>query len=252
MLQSPTRSLSQPNKKTSRLRRFFSSLLAGFRYRIYGLFTARIKPVSESILEGVARDDQDFRHFSFTFALVAISARAACAGGPLTREKYLAFRESFPLKAGICGKIRALFTLACSDQTPLDHYVRQIMYSYPKHDELYTSIIKHLFRIATADGTLAREAERVLASVALMLDIPPATYNQIHSHYAGPVSAHQVLGVKANAKPHVLKQRYHALMRSYHPDRFASDDLSPELQSLLQLKSSEINTAYRILSKRAA
>ena len=47
-------------------------------------------------------------------------------------------------------------------------------------------------------------------------------------------------------------ERYRELMRRYHPDRFAHQSVSPEVALLLQLKSSEINQAYRWLSKKAA
>ena len=44
----------------------------------------------------------------------------------------------------------------------------------------------------------------------------------------------------------------HAFMQRYHPDRFGGQQISPELDMLLQLKTSEINAAYSQLSKRAA
>ena len=47
-------------------------------------------------------------------------------------------------------------------------------------------------------------------------------------------------------------ERYRELMRTWHPDRFAGHDVSPEVAMLLELKASEINAAYRTLSKRAA
>ena len=239
-------------RKTSRTRRLIDGIRASLSYRLHRLRTPTGKPLSSSILHNLSEGDADFRHMSFTFAIVAISARIACADGALTREKYLAFRESFPLKSSICGKIRSLFTLACSDQTPLDHYVTQIKYSYPDKRELYTSIVGHLFRIASADGMLSRDTEHLLASVSHGLDIPPAAYNELHARYTGGTQAHKILGVSAHAKPQTLKKRYHELMRSYHPDRFSGHDLSPELESLLKLKASEINAAYRALSKRAA
>jgi len=242
-------------KKASELakpKHLFARLMAGWRYRWQGWVAPAGKPLSNSILQGIAGDDRQFKHMSFTFSLVALSARVACADGALTREKYIAFRESFPLKGGICSKIRSLFTLACTDRTPLMHYITHIKYSHPKHTELYVSVVDHLFRIASADGLISREEEQVLADVAHGLDIPAASYARLRAKYEQPSPAHRVLGLPSRVKPRELKKRYHELMRNYHPDRFSGIELSPELQSLLELKASEINEAYRVLRKKAA
>ena len=235
------------NKRTSWLQRISGAFFARVRYWIYGWRTPVARPLSPKLLKAIRNGGDEFKHLSFTFALVAISARIACADGPLTREKYVAFRESFPLKGGICSRLRSLFTSACADQTPIEHYITQIKYAYPKHPELHFSILDHLFRTATADGALSRDAERLLATIAHGLDVAPVTYSRIHARYTQLPQAHSILGVKANAKPHLLKKRYYALMRDYHPDRFGGDALSPELQTLLELKSSQISSAYKSL-----
>jgi DnaJ like chaperone protein len=231
------------------------SMMAGLRYRVQRWMVLPCKLPSESILNGLSaqtQKDEAFRHIAFTFAVIALSARVACADGPLTREKYIAFRESFPLKGGVCGKIRNLFTLACANTTPFDHYVTQVKYMYPGKTELFSSLVERLFRIAAADGIISREEESLLGAIATMLDISPAEFADIRSRYDRPSKAHQVLGVGTQVTAATLKKRYHELMRHYHPDRFATDNLSPELQLLLKLKASEINAAYRVLAKRAA
>lgn len=225
--------------------------LAGFRYRVQGWMSGE-KPLDASILNSISPDDDDFRHLSFTFAVIALSARVAIADGTLTREKYIAFRESFPLKGGVCGKIRSLFTLACRNETPYTQYITQIKYAFPQRQELFVSLLDRLFRIAAADGGISRTGEKLLADIAHALDIPASVYADILEKYDDPSQAHQILGVKPHVKPSVLKKRYRELMQIYHPDRFAGQDLSPEVQLLLQLKASEINSAYRTLSKRAA
>ena len=220
--------------------------LAGCKYR---LETWLAKPTPAPVAP--APKDDDFRHLSFTFAVVALCARMARVDGALTREKYLAFRASFPLQGGICTKIRSLFTLACEDHTPIEHYVSQIKYMYPQEYDLFSSLVDRLFRIAAADGKLVSEEERMLSKVAHMLDLSPNEYWNIRARYENP-SAHHILGVSHKVKAGSLKKRYHELMRRYHPDRYAADDLSPELAMLLRIKASEINEAYRLLSKKAA
>lgn len=210
------------------------------------------RPTWSAKTHPAAPKDDTFRQLSFTFAVIALSARVACTDGPLTREKYVAFRESFPLRDGICGKIRALFTLACENHTPFEHYVAQIKYIFPDRRELFASLVDRLFCIAAADGSVSRSEEMVIAKIAHMLELSPADYAAIRARRHHPATARQVLGLGKRTTAGMLKARYRELLRRWHPDRFAAQDLSPEVQLLLKLKTSEINEAYRRLSKKAA
>lgn len=245
-------SLKQPPRWLINASRRPQSALARLRYQLQGWATPAMPAPHERVLNSLSEEDDEFRHLSFTFAIIALAARVACADGPLSRDKYIAFRESFPLRGDICGKIRNLFTLACANDTPLEHYVHQIKYMYPGKSELFISMVERLFHIAVADGTLGRKAEFILADIAHALGISAASFADIRERYAMPVHAHQVLGVSPGIKSSALKKRYHELMRRYHPDRYGAEELSDEIRILLRAKTSEINAAYKILAKRAA
>ena len=222
------------------------------RYRLQAWTALPATTPHQNVLNGLTLEDDTFRHLSFTFAVIALSARVACIDGPVSKDKYVAFRESFPINGGICGKIRQLFTLACTNTTPIEHYTQQIRCLYPAKPELFTSVTERLFRIAAADGNISRKTECILADIARNLDLTPAAFATIREQYVQPIHAHTVLGVTAGTSSANIKKRYHELMRRYHPDRFASEELSDEIRLLLRAKTSEINAAYRILSKRAA
>jgi DnaJ like chaperone protein len=203
------------------------------------------------VLHRITPRDATLKDLSFTFAVIALSAQVAMAGGKLSGEKYLAFRDAFPLTGGMCGKIRKLFILACQNQAPPEHYTNQIKYTFPRQQLLFYSLVDRLFGIACAGGDISREAEHLLARIAHQLELKATEYSAIRDHHLAP-KAHEVLGVQKNIKASELKKQYHQLMRKYHPDRFASETLSPEVEMLLSLKTSEINHAYRTLSKKAA
>lgn len=229
--------------------RVFSSPSRRLRYIIQGWLlpaAPRPRPIHHTA------DDPEFRRMSFTFALIALSARVACADGKLTREKYLAFRDSFPLSGGVCDKIRSLFALACENQAPADYYALQIQQAFPRHPELLSSMMNRLFLIASANGKITRTSEQLLSRIAHRLNISSAEYSNISAQYTGPRQAHQILGIHSRSSASLIKQRYRELMRRYHPDRFANIPLSEEMELLLSFKTSEINKAYRQLSKKAA
>lgn len=192
------------------------------------------------------------KDISFTFAVISLAAQVAKADGKVSKEEYLAFRDSFPLNGGICRKIRQLFILACENETPFLHHAVQIKKLFPQKKSLFFSLVERLFRIATADGELSKEQEKILARVAHQLDLSPAEYGMLYDKYSRPLPPHDVLEVKRRSPREVIKKSYHRLMRRYHPDRFAGEQTSTEVKMILTLKSSEITKAYNTLSKKAA
>ncbi len=225
----------------------------GLWYRLYGWADdEQTGPLPDAQMAGITPKEPSFKEISFTFSLIALSAHIARADSPLTPEKYLAFREAFPLSGGMCGKIRSLFAMACANPVHFGHYVSQIKHAFPRDTVLFTGLVDRLFRIAAADGVVSPAEEMLLAKVAHMLDLSASQYTAIRDRHIGAPDAHYVLGVAKRTSGEKLKARYRELMRRYHPDRFAMQDLSPEVEMLLRLKSSEINEAYKALSKKAA
>lgn len=226
--------------------------VAGVWYRLVGWNAEPATQLPEDVLDKIAPKDNAFKNLSFTFAVIALSARVACADGKLTREKYIAFRDAFPLMGGLCGKLRKLFSMACENKAPLEYYVTQIKYIFPRQMDLFQSLLDRLFCIAAADGGISREEERMLAKIAHLLDLSAAEFTDLHERHTSPRKPHQVLGVEKKIKSTPLKKHYHSLMRQYHPDRYAGQNVSPEVDMLLRLKVSEINQAYKALSRKAA
>lgn len=226
--------------------------LAGLRYSLSGWLEETPESSLPKNIKDIVPRDAGFRQISFTFAVIALSAQVARSGGPLTQAKYIAFREAFPLEGQVCGKIRSLFTLACENTMPYTYYVAQIRQVFPGNQSLFSSLVARLFSIASADGKLPASAERMLSRIAHMLDIGSGDYAAICARYDGSARPHEVLGVKKRTSSAALKTRYRELMKNWHPDRFASGNVSPEVAMLLRLKASEINDAYRALAGKAA
>lgn len=233
----------------STLRRAAQLPFRAFTGMRYALFAQEALPPTP---EHIIPREATFKDLSFTFAVISLSAHVARADGAVTREEYLAFRDAFPLSGGVCDKIRKLFAMACEDASPFSQYALHIKQLFPDNKDLYMSLTERMFSIATADGPLTKPEERTLAKIARLLDLTPGEYSRIYDLYSRPLPAHHVLGVKKRDARAAIKKRYHQLMRRYHPDRFAGEQTSPEVQMLLTLKSSEISKAYGALTKRAA
>ncbi len=61
--------------------------------------------------------------------------------------------------------------------------------------------------------------------------------------------AYAVLGLPAHASPEQIKRRYRILVKTWHPDRFASD---PAAQAEATDRLSHINRAYHLLAGSSA
>jgi len=59
---------------------------------------------------------------------------------------------------------------------------------------------------------------------------------------------YEVLGLKYGASVNDIKDAYKKLISQYHPDKVAN--LGPELQSLAQKKTQDINEAYQYFKKK--
>jgi DnaJ-domain-containing protein 1 len=62
---------------------------------------------------------------------------------------------------------------------------------------------------------------------------------------------HRVLGVSREHPQEAIHMAYLALVREYHPDRFASIQLPKEVSEYISAMSRRINMAYEMLSKAA-
>lgn len=206
---------------------------------------------SDALLEAMAPQEVEFKHISFTFAIITLSAKIATADGTLERESYIAFRDAFPLSGGLCGKLRKLFVLACTDPTPIEHTVQQIKYLFPRNRELFFALGDRLCRVAATDRNVSNRKQRLLAKICHMLELTPSQYAELLERTLHQ-KPHTILGVEKRASKQRVKQRYYQLMRRYHPDAHGGSDLSPEVEQLLSLRTSEISSAYRALSKKAA
>ena len=226
----------------------FSRVAVAFRY---GFQASPLTRQSEAIQNFTRNDDVASKQISFTFALISLSAQVARADGSVTKAEYLAFRDAFPLNGGMCGKIRQLFALACQNPTPFSQHISQIKTLFPEQKELFIALVDRLFHIATADKPLTTAKERLLSKISHHLGLNPAEYSAIYDKYSRPLPPHAVLGVKKRSPKTIVKQRYYALMKKYHPDCFTGSPISSEVQQILTLKTTEISQAYSKLTKAA-
>ena len=60
---------------------------------------------------------------------------------------------------------------------------------------------------------------------------------------------YEVLGIDKNATEDEINIAYRNLVKKYHPDKYASNDLPEEIEKMLNNKMSELNEAYEYIKK---
>lgn len=98
--------------------------------------------------------------------------------------------------------------------------------------------------VITSDGQQQFIAKHAIQK-AEIIDPPKARLNQQRrdsdNKYFDP---HAVLGVTNAASRDELRQAYIALVKAYHPDRFANMDLPAEMKDYAAAMQARINMAY--------
>lgn len=92
---------------------------------------------------------------------------------------------------------------------------------------------------ASIKGLKVMPAERVRP---LMLAFPDAT----------GFCPYRVLGVDKGAPWDDVRAAFHRMTKIYHPDKYASVELPPEVRTYLESKAKEVNAAFRMLRATAS
>jgi hypothetical protein len=101
--------------------------------------------------------------------------------------------------------------------------------------------------VISGDGTQQMINKSIIAR-AEAFEPPRAGLNQQRrSSDKSGFNAFAVLGIEKTATPEDMRSAYVALVKSYHPDRFASLDLPQEMKDYAAAMQARINMAYQQL-----
>lgn len=147
--------------------------------------------------------------------------------------------------------------------TSLDITELSASYKRVSDKKMRIILLEILFRLAMADGIFHPAEEKMITTVASLLDISEYELNSIKSTYTdssgrrssqGNTSGrtsnkktyYDLLEVPYNASQEEIKRSYRKLMVKYHPDKFG--DIHPTAKELINDKVAKINDAYERLT----
>ena len=123
-------------------------------------------------------------------------------------------------------------------------------------------MLTFLINLAYVDGELSHSEENLILKIAAFLEVSAqeieAIMQRFASTFGGNASqqsvsgAYSVLGASREDDISVIKKKYRALVKKYHPDIMKAKGASEEYIKDATVKVQEINTAYEMIKKEKA
>ena len=123
-------------------------------------------------------------------------------------------------------------------------------------------MLSFLINLAYIDGELSHSEENLILKIAAFLEISHSEVESIMQRFAATFGgnasqssvsdAYKVLGASREDDISVIKKKYRALVKKYHPDIMKAKGASEDYIKDATVKVQEINTAYEMVKKEKA
>ncbi|GAA4889397.1 co-chaperone DjlA [Ferrimonas pelagia] len=195
--------------------------------------------------------------FHTTFAVMGHMAKST---GRVT-EQDIALASRLMDQIGLRGAARKAAQQAYRDgkstDYPLSQRLRQLNAGLRFRRDLARMFVEIQLQAALADGVLDPRERALLSTICAELGFSEAELDRLiamlkgerHGRSQGMTrgDACQILGVNETDDLATIKRAYRKLMAQHHPDKLASQGLPPEMASVAQQKSQDIQSAWERL-----
>ncbi len=149
-----------------------------------------------------------------------------------------------------------IFNDAKDSTVSFEQYAQQFYESFKEAKAIPQHMFQLLVRVASADGPISANRERLIASAVRIFQIDPYTHAQLRGFYfPGSASAdsidkhYAVLKCKPEDSIEEIKTKYRKLTMEYHPDRIQSKGLPEDFMKFSTQKFQEIQKAYETVKR---
>jgi len=138
-----------------------------------------------------------------------------------------------------------IFYAAMESDQRFEDFARQFYDEFSTQPQFLEMMIDILLRVATADGDLREDEERLIRSAMKIFHFDEQAYKKIRQQVVGVLDrSYTILGCDRNDSIDHIKSRYRNLVNDYHPDKIASKGLPDEFMKFAHDKFREIQAAY--------
>ena len=198
------------------------------------------------------------RQGTFLYHVFSLCAKLAKADGPVNQSEVALMeriiRQQFRLSdRGRQHAIRVWKEAKDSD-TPFEQYARAFYQEFARERHQILNMMDLLFATAAADGGLHQREEELLLRAAGIFHIGRLQFDRIRYRYYRPPREqprwapldpyYAILGAQPGESLDVIKQKFRALAKQWHPDIISARGASTEALRHAKEKFQKINEAY--------
>ncbi len=197
---------------------------------------------------------------------VALMAKVAKADGrvdtleaELIGNTFTDIAASFPGASGVREELKAIFNEAKARRFDVDTVAMQLYAVTANRPQERLGMFMFLVNLAFIDGVLSPEEEALLNKIAVYLKIDASQVSSLFErfaqmHNAAPArqsieEACAVLGVGVSDSMEVVKKKYRALVKKYHPDLMKAKGADEAYIAEATQKMQAINAAYETIKE---
>ena len=188
------------------------------------------------------------RQASYFVALFSIMGKIAAADGSVSAKERQVV-EKFMNDINLSERQRAFGLKVFEESLRSNYTVEQLAQHFfsltPGHTTFHLNFIDLLIHVATADGTVHPNEERLIGVVARCLSVDGAEVARLfRSHRAAHPNHYQVLGCSSSSSNEEIRSAYRRMAAAYHPDKIIGKELPEEFVELANRRFQEIQEAY--------
>jgi len=197
---------------------------------------------------------------------VALCAKVAKADGrideleaELIGNMFNDISKVFPQPDVVKGFLKEIFSEEKERPKNLDSVVSQLYVLISRDKAKRQMMMSFLINIAFIDGKVTHAEENILTKIAAFLHFSSnefeAMMNQFRSSYSNVTThsslneAYETLGANREDDLKVIKKKYRALVRKYHPDIIQAQGADEDYINDAMQKTQKINEAYEVVKK---
>ncbi|MDY0133038.1 MAG: TerB family tellurite resistance protein [Desulforegulaceae bacterium] len=195
------------------------------------------------------------KEMTFFVAAFSMLAKIARADGQITENEIQAVKDFMvkDLRLDPVSQQAAIniFRAARNSQESFESFAKQFYQSFKDQEQILELMIDVLFRVASSDGSVVSEEERLIETTSKMFGFSDSKFSSIRSRYTTTASTHyySVLNSSSSDDNSQIKKQYRKLVSEYHPDKIIAKGLPDEFVELAHEKFREIQEAYEAISK---
>lgn len=188
-------------------------------------------------------------HLTFFLATFSMLAKLAKADGVISREEIAVISRFMKENLGLDSEGEKLgiriFNQAKTSPDRFEDYAVQFYSIFSGRREIIISMFDILMVVASADGVVHPNEERMLNSAARIFHISSGQYGRIkESRKSGVDKCYAILGCSRSDSNETIKKKYRKLAVEFHPDKIIAKGLPEEFITFAKTKFQEIQKAY--------